>query len=136
MVHLLLQMMGMVVAKPLGQNRAKKTAATTGQCSSYDGGSKRAARRDDSSRSRHGAHIHKYTNQPTFSTSDGFRRDVGRSRNGRIICKRADLSISVAELLLDGLLAREQAQRGAIEPRREEFIDRSLESRGAIEDAN
>ena len=72
MVHVLLQMMGMVLADPLGQNRAYEAASAAGQRRTYDDGSKRAAGRDDGSCCRHGAHIHEYTNQPTFSSSDGF----------------------------------------------------------------
>ncbi|WIM13006.1 MAG: hypothetical protein OJF58_003971 [Enhydrobacter sp.] len=72
MIQVLLQMMGMVFADPLGENRADKTSGAPRQRRTYDNGSKRAAGRDNGSRRRHCTHIAEYTNKRAFCSSDSF----------------------------------------------------------------
>jgi hypothetical protein len=59
-----------------------------------------------------------------------------RPRRGLLVFKLGDLLVFMTELLIDGLLACEQTDLSAIEPRRHQIVDGLLERASVVEHAN
>lgn len=123
MIDLPLQIVGMIVAKPFGQDRADQAADSSHQACRNSGSENRSAGNDDRASSNGRACINQGRHYASLSVSNCFRRDICRSRNGRVVCKSARADIDAAELFVHSILTSEQAQFRSVEARAQELID-------------
>ena len=79
------------------------------------------------------ADVHQSADETAFGVAAGFGGDVGLARHAVIVLQLADLVEEVAELVLHGFLARQQAQFSLIEAVTQQLVDGGFQAAGIVE---
>src|SRR3954451_19824040 len=117
LVDLFLQMVGVVMTKNAPELRSNVPSGTPANRGRGKSGSERPGRAADGPCRDERADVDEAADEAALRVADCFARHIRRPGDFRIVRDVADLLVCVAELLLDGIRARQEAQLRAIEAR-------------------
>ena len=136
MIELMLEMRGAITVEEARRPAAEQAAPAAGDRGGSDHRGDGAARGHDRAGRNHRADIRQTADDAGPADRQRMIADEGGARHRGVVLELLHLSVGVTELLLDRLLARQQAELGPVEARAQQVLDRVLEGIAVVEHTN